>query len=368
MAVIYLGIAFAIIFAAGKLYACKRLENAGLPLSFRFAEKIITYLITLVCMAGMGMALYLESYSGRVQEIISLIIGSLIGAVLAFMVVTMLMQKTPRIFTKKTFKSFGIFLIIGALFISFTVFDITGYANRVPSPGQVKTAEITFSAYPFKYPYSNLYGYQLRNDMTVQAETDEDIQALTSFHREMSGHEKAFRTGSKSGADISSWRGYASFVYDLHGPFKMYRSYYLHSNYSTKELRKTLADMSCFREGMTLERLIGYEYIAGFAVEYSKGSKGSLRDLRLTDSEVLALAKCLDNDFRRLSASELTEKSPDFLLEFIIDVKYPKSGKSQGYDSYEIDYAVTSSYTETLTWLDEHPGVELLNTNSSIAV
>jgi hypothetical protein len=379
MIVIYLVIAAALVFAAYKLYKLKKLENAGRPLNFRFAEIIITYLITLVCMAGMGIAFYyqssgygyyVESYFDHVLAIISLIIGSLIGAAVAFMVVTMLMQKTPRIFTKKTFKSFGIFLIIGALFIAFTVFDMTGYTNRVPTPGQVKTAEVTFSSYPFSFPYVSLWSYELRNDMTARAETDEEIQALTVFHRGMIEHEKAYRSGSRGGSDYSSWRGDASFVYDLNGPFKLYRSYDLHSGYSNADLRESLAVMTCFREGMTLERIIGYEHIAGFTIRESKSTRdsdSSQQDIRLSDDEVIALARCLDNDFLRLSASEHTEKSPDVSFKLTIEARYPRSGNYHGYNTYDIDYIVTQSYTETLAWLKVHPDADVHKSGSDIA-
>jgi len=372
--IVYLGISCALVLAAYKLYKRKKLENAGRPLSFRFAEILITYLITLVCMAGMGIAFYFQNsgygyYASSgidyALSIASLIIGSLIGAVLAFMVVTMLMQKTPRIFTKKTFKSFGIFCIVGAVFISSTVFDLTGYTNRVPVPGQVRTAELTFTAYPFMLPYKDLRSYELVNDMTARAETNEEILALTDFHRGMIAHEKAYRTSSSGRSEFSSWRGSASFVYDMYGPFRMYRTYDMHSNYSTMELREALATMTCFREGMTLERLVGYENIAGFSVVDATGfsSKYKQEELKLFDAEMIALAKCMDNDFRSLSAAELAGKTPDISLMFSIEVRYPKSGNLRGYNTYEINYVVTPSYTETLAWMDKEHGTELGKSN-----
>jgi hypothetical protein len=379
MYVVYFVIACGAIAAAFLLYKRRRLERAGSPISFRFAEIIITDLITLVCMAAMGIAFFQQSFiygygndgkSDYGLAILSLIAGCVLGAALAFMVVTMLAQKTPRIFTKKTFKDFGIFAVIGVLFISFTVFDLTGYTERVPGQASVKKAEMTLSQYPFMYPYEGLRSYYLLNDMKVEAVTKEDVKALIAFHRGLIENEKAYRYRySRPFAGLGayddnykydesdSWSGSAAIVYDQGGPFSMYRSYDFHYNYSNAELRETLAAMPAFRESMTLEKLAGYENISAITViEYEEMNL----KYKISSSDIAALAMHLDNDFRRLDAGVLMGRSANVInapLKLQIEIRHSRGWDSGGFYTDTIGYTVTSSYTETLKWLGRKPDI-----------
>ena len=393
---IFLIIACAAVFAALQPYKRRRLERAGRPICFRFAEIVITYLITLVCMAGMGIAFYYESNSYSVSQnflykVPALVGGCAVGAVLTFMIVTMLAQKTPRIFTKKTLKDFGVFAIIAIIFVSFTAFDLTGYTNRVPGQGQIKTAEMTLYSYPFLYPYGNNNRYVL-GSIEVFAASEEETSALAAFHRGLVENEKAYRnrdgqalagTGRNSGGyehdNNNEWSGRVTFAYDLRGPYSLNRTYSLHSNYSSPELRQALASMPAFRQGATLESLFGYDCVAGISLMEDIGhpappvppsspdplSDSSSPDTSSPDSSFLdpslsapELARRLDNDFLRLDASELAWNplaSPEVVVTLEIHIRIPRNENEQGYganyNDYYVEYIVTSSYAETLEWL-----------------
>jgi hypothetical protein len=129
----------------------------------------------------------------------------------------------------------------------------------------------------------------------------------------------------------------------------------LHNDYSHTKLRETLAAMPAFRESMTLDRLLGYGSIASITV--AKPDEPTI-DMVFYSSGAAALAKCLDNDFRRLGAAELERIAPGAPkgeLYMQIEFRSPSAWDSQKFYNDSIEYFATSSYAETIEWLDRNP-------------
>ena len=369
---VYIAIAIALAFAARRLYERRRLERAGNPICFRSVEIAITNIITLVGMAGLG--LLFSALTEKGSSVTGLIIGCVAGAAITFMAVTMLTQKTTRIFTKKTLKEFGVFAIIGVLFLAFTAFDITGYADRVPAPERVEAATLSLSNYPYQIPYSTCY-YRV----TFEVTSPEDLKALEAFHREMIEGEKAYKWDNYSGAihdSSGTWDATAILNYDLRGNFAMGRKYLLHPFSTNEEMRKRLADMKPFREAATLERLVGYRSISAISVDMTSLALGpglswnyeiqddegisylmsDFANLSLSENERQELAWCMDRDFLALNASEIADIPPEAPREvavFRIECRKPND-YTMGYYTDYIYYSITPSYKETLAWLDHN--------------
>jgi len=369
--VIYLAAACLLVLAAGLLYKHRKLERAGSPICFSLAETAVTWLITLVGMAGMGIvfSLVMEGYAEYSK--VGLVIGCVIGACLTFMVVTMLMQKTPRVFTLKNLKALGIYAIAGVLFVAFTAFDVTGFTDRVPNPERVGSVKLSFTSYPYQYPYDG--GYSGIDSFDIEATSAYDLQAVSALYRGVTAAEKAYAKNERRISKISSdWVGRVAFSYKLGGAAKLNRNFSLRRDYSDDALREGLAGMAAFREGVTIDRLIGYGNISSVELYYieARGEGGyyfndrTAKDLdtmlaKLPDDKIRELVQCMDRDFMRLSAQELAgtvNPVPQELAAFTIEYSKPSDVSERGYYTRSFNYTVTSSYPETLDFLRRLPG------------
>ena len=364
---IYFVVACLVVFAARALYDRRKLERAGSPICFSSAETAIIWLVTLVSMAGLGIAFAIATASYTNYNKGGLVLGCVIGASVAFMVMTMLTQKTPKVFTLKNLKAFGIFAIVGALFIAFTAFDMTGYTNRVPDPERVKTVKLTFSTYPYEYPYYERY-YGI-GPFDVEATSAHDIGAAVALHRGALDAEKAYKSGKRGeyGMGSYNWMGRVTLSYKLGGAAKLSRSYGLQQDFTNNETRETLAGMDVFRESATLERLVGYDNIV--SVVYStvgpwldndkyyndRADNGAGDKARqIPDDKIREMAQCMDRDFLRLSAQEIAgtaQPMPEELALFIIEYREPRENDIHGYYTRTFTYMVTSSFSETLDFM-----------------
>ena len=350
--IIYLVIAIAIIVLARWLYAHKKLERAGNPISFHGAEAAINDLVTLVGMAGMGMvfAIMIGRYGSYNKA--GLILGCVLGAVIVFMVVTMLSQKTPRVFTRTNLKAFGVFGIIGVLFIAFTAFDLTGYTDRVPEPEAVEKAGLTLSSYPFEYPYTNTYRF---GAVLIETEDPDELTTINEFHRGLIGAEKAsikdWLDNQGNYGSVTQWNGSVKLVYELSGGRKMNREYSMPGTYTSDEVREELAGMPAFRRETTLQSIFGDGYLN------IKSIKLDNRDITFVGSQARELAERMDMDYIRLSASELAERSP-FGVEggvtFSIEYYPVQDNPALRYGYGTVEYTVTKSWAETHAWLNKN--------------
>ena len=374
---IYLGVACAVAFAASRLYGRRKLEHAGSPFCFRTAELMIVYLVTLVGMAGMGMIFSLGMGGLYEYSIPGLVTGCVLGAVIVFMVMTMLSQKTLRVFTLRNLKSFGIFAIIGALFVASTAFDITGYTDRVPAAERVESAKLSLMSYPYLYPYGEMYSFP--GWITVEAAQPGDLRSVGVVHRGLIECEKAKRGNDDWYENYGSieWSGSARLTYELKGSLSMSRHYTLYYKYANDELREELAGMPAFREAVTLESLVGHENISSVSISKSyfdehpdsgikyassyampaSREEGGYEALNLPENKLRELAQCMDRDFLALSAQEIAGtqgKAPETVTIFHIEYRNPDEDSSQGFYTRYLLYTVTSFNKETVAWMERN--------------
>jgi len=364
---VYFAIACFLVFAARKLYERRKLERAGSPICFSSAETAVIWLVTLVSMAGLGMAFSIAVGDYRVYSKVGLVAGCVIGACVAFMVMAMLTQKTPKVFTMKNLKAFGVFAIVGVLFIAFTAFDLTGFTNRVPDPERVQTVKLSFSTYPFPNPYRE--GYYGIDPFDVEVSSAQDINAAVAFHKGLIGAEKANMRGVRDDYVMGpyNWGGRVTFAYKLGGAAKMGRSFHLQNNYANSELVEGLAGMTAFRESVTLDKLVGYDNI--IAVQFSNydfrydgeiysddifDKDADKTPIQLSDAKIRELVQCLDRDFLSLSVQEIAGTAlpmPEELIVFTFEYRKPDEINTRGYYTRIFTYVVTSSYSETLDFM-----------------
>lgn len=130
-AVSYVVISLIMIYVGYTLYSRRKLETATDPISYK---KILPAVVII-------MTFLLSSCTAALFSVIDMFyFGLIAGSLILFILVTMLVRKSTRIFTKKSLKIFTVYVIITALFTSFFAFDIFGYNSRIPDVTKAKAA------------------------------------------------------------------------------------------------------------------------------------------------------------------------------------------------------------------------------------
>ena len=141
----YLVLGLVFIAAGGAAHRLAKLEKVGDSMIFRPVEEIITYLVVFVGMTVFGF--FFQSFKSDSKAF--LIVGMVIGTLIAFFITKVIIARSVKIFNMKNLKSLGIYVVIAALFTAFTVFDITGISKRLPKLDQVESVscEYMFTGY-----------------------------------------------------------------------------------------------------------------------------------------------------------------------------------------------------------------------------
>lgn len=115
-------------------YGKAKLEKVGDSMIFKPVEEVITWLITFVGTTACGMVFYYLAGS----TLAVLLVGLLAGLLATFFVVKIIIAKSIKVFHKRNLLSFGAAALICLIFLSFTVFGITGYDKKIPAEDQIE--------------------------------------------------------------------------------------------------------------------------------------------------------------------------------------------------------------------------------------
>ena len=113
-----------------------KLEKVGDSMIFRPVEAVVTVVITFIGGALLGALFGLINNDG-----IFIFLGAILGGGLAFFLVKLILERTPKIFYARNLKILAISIVILVVFIAVFVFDLTGYAGRVPEADRIKTVD-----------------------------------------------------------------------------------------------------------------------------------------------------------------------------------------------------------------------------------
>ena len=370
--IVYVIISAIIVLCSYRLYKIRKVERIGNSIVFRPAEHIVSYLLTLLGMAAIGILFYLI-YPNSMAPFF---VGSVFGAIISFIIVSMIMQKTPRIFNIKTLKKFGVFVIIAVVFITSTVFDVTGFSKRIPNPGSVERGTIVYTQYPFTVPYGQ-YGSYNETPLVISKGNPEDVLIMIELHEEALNFSKKEREENWNGfygaleytpdnfySDIpetNTWRTSVTFSYDT-GGFSNLERYY---NYkASREAAEKITSLSNFKADTSIEKIIGYSKVTSIDINpnYSNNSYNENVDyhLALSARQRNELLKCFDEDYKALATSEMIVSDDEVISEFIISYKSSDNQTSSYYredshykESYRLEmyYSISDKYIKTIEWL-----------------
>ena len=164
--IVYILIAAVIVATGYFLYRQRKLENAAEPLAFKIMVPVVCGLITFFAATLIGL------FAGEESRFF---IWFIAGTAVFYILSRMLALKTTRVFNRNTFKAFGVYAVIIALFISIFAFDVTGYENRIPKQADIKSVSTDILS---RYIQTD------RKANRAEFTSKENIENIRNLHRE----------------------------------------------------------------------------------------------------------------------------------------------------------------------------------------
>lgn len=203
-------------------YGRAPLERVGDSMIYRLIEEIITYLVVFVGMTIFGFFFYSIAQYKWVM-----LIGMGTGALITFIIVKIIFNKSIRIINKKNIRSFVIYLVIAVLFAAGTVYDATGYAKRIPKASEIQAVDCS----EFMMAYSLYAYYNLPSDKAAAGERNynKDLTSEESILKVLTLHQYIVENGLYELEDSAG-----ALVYDSDGSAAMRDNEYLRFAYKLK--------------------------------------------------------------------------------------------------------------------------------------
>lgn len=197
---LYLGLCAAVglvsIALAWLVYRRRHLESAGDLISLRK----LSGLFTLICTIGAGIFLYLFSeVFGNDRSYFFLFLGMVIG----YFAGQMLLNRTVKVFTKKSFLRLGILIVALAGSLLVTRLDPLGVTRYIPKLDNIQSAQIVGADKGLYYTESFSLFYREDADVSGYAITDPEALAdLRDFHSQMIQYRPAENDGTQCQVNI----------------------------------------------------------------------------------------------------------------------------------------------------------------------
>lgn len=210
---IYVAVIVAVTLLTSWLYTRIKLERERSACVFPIVSDIVCILLTFICMSLLSLLItssISETDNGLIQRI-PFIVVCIASSVFIYMICRMIADGTTKIFSKVNLKKFGIYVIVVAVFFVFTIFDITGYQQRVPQASKIASVTIE----------SN-YAVQSR----IHLSSRESVSDVVSLQNAILSEYKNQDFGSASNGE-SEASDVLSIKYELKNGKTMRRSYTL---------------------------------------------------------------------------------------------------------------------------------------------
>lgn len=284
-----------VFFAIGYLlYKKVKLEHEGNGMVFKLAADVVSILIAFIGMTAIGY--YLRSLSDSGNDMIFFYFGCVIGSAVFFIVCRMIIERAVNIFSKENFIKYGIFVVIAVIFLSFTVFDITGYEKRVPEKDDV--AYVTL-------PYLDNWAFYSDDEKYKAKFNDEEsIEIVTQLHNRIVTEDlqtpyKYYVEDAKNEVEVNS----VAFTYHLKNGKTMSREYMIWFKPGVEEAIKSLYESDDNKSAGVFRGLT-----AGDFKKIVIHDAGYYSELTLSPSEAEGVMAAMDADFEARTYEQETEQ------------------------------------------------------------
>jgi ABC-2 type transport system permease protein len=345
---IYYIVSFFILYGVTSfLYQKRKLEHATDSLAFGFMEPIICYLI-----AFLGMTLLGFYFQVLGKSELYMYAGLAAGTVIFFIIGQMIVKKTPRIYNMKSLKSLGVYTLIAVLFILGLNFDVTGFEKRIPAAGNTESFVLTedfsignrlnlnyVNGVPNYTSFGSGEGFRLKDP--------ENIKAVTELHRSLIENKVRFQ-------DLKNvFTSSVYLQYDTDSAFPMSRRYMIdYDFFRNSQEFKQIYESKEFKDFLAPKNL---NYV-GLAEIYINADTPNREPIEIKNkADMKEFMNCLDQDFRAQTFDDLVSlKHPYATANVNFTMKDQTSNTPEKLINNSVSYRITSSYRNTIKWLDDH--------------
>ena len=332
---------------AGVLYQKRKLEHATDSLAFGFLEPVICYLI-----AFLGMTLLGFYFQVLGEAELYMYAGFAAGTLIFFIIGQMIVKKTPRIYNMKSLKSFGIYVLIAVLFLLGLNFDLTGFEKRIPNVSDVKSftlrEDIAARNFNTNYDYTNGNGIMYKGDKNGLTFKDpENIKAVTALQKKIIDNRDQFE--NRKNIYTSS----VFFTYNPESTFPMTRRYMIdYSFYKDSPEFKQIYESKEFKDYYTPSNI----NLVGLVDIYINGDVPNAESVEIkSKTDMKEFMNCLDKDFKAQTYEDMISLKHGYAMANInFSYKDKNSDEPERLLNNSASYKVTSEYTNTIKWLEEH--------------
>ena len=367
----YLAAAVIMLCLARFAYGKAKLEKVGDSMIFRATEEILTYLITFIGMTTFGSILYGITNDKRSM----LILGMVVGGLVTFLIVKIVIARSIKVFNKKNLASLCIYILIAALFTGFTVFDLAGFAKRLPGEDKIESVKLETST--FWYASSSTYMYTTDGTgvpaSPVYSTDPEVIAAMLELEKYIVENDLASKDAvtmkDSASDDAQLIRENATFEYKLKNGSNFKRGYYFILDEESKALINKIAcseDWKSLFIGADKVNLAGFESATIETYSLRSDYYDESEKISISREDVEKLVAARDEDFKVMDyydMCELIENSTPhqlFGVSICASLKRPvsdgKTGKrvaSRSPDTLTIGFEVMKEDKHTLAALED---------------
>lgn len=225
--IIYLLMIIALYLIGKYFYGRRQVERAGSAITFNALHPVFKYGVTFCFMLFVGVYFY-QTQNSKTW----LYFGYLLASLLAFFLIEMLLNKSLRVFHARTFKQYGLYLVVMLLLLAAVSSDFTGYEKRVPALSEVKSIYMDQAGYydPAAYAISVPYTHDNVDTMVKPQPafyTDRaNIARIAALHRSIVDNRKRDEVARNACKNIRDQET-VYFIYTMKNGDSIYRQYSL---------------------------------------------------------------------------------------------------------------------------------------------
>ena len=329
--IVYILIAAVIVAAGYFLYRQRKLENAAEPLAFKIMVPVVCGLITFFAATLIGL------FAGEESRFF---IWFIAGTAVFYILSRMLALKTTRVFNRNTFKAFGVYAVIIAVFISIFAFDVTGYENRIPKEADIKSASTDILS---RYIQTD------REANRAEFTSKENIENIRNLHREF----LLRKSGAVISGSLDSFLGDSerSCSYTLKNSHTLKRSYDASFDFiKNSRAIKAIYESDEYKDIYSLYNNDFLNDLSNVSVSLVSYTSDEYYSAEIKTAEIDGLIAAIEKDFKdRTFEEELDANNALGAIEISLSGS-DKDGDYVGCNRIP----VLDSDTNTIRWLKKH--------------
>ena len=356
--VIYGLVGAAALAAACGLYRRRAIERTGSSVMFSWVRSLL-FIVCVFCGSVLTGLVFLELLgNGHEYRLnVNMIIGMIVGALLVYVVGSIMIDRTARIFTRNNLLPAALALLLAFGVTAGLGADVLGYSSRVPATDEVQRVYLSLSS------DMTINGDSQRFDAGFYKNANEDNTAMIEEHRQMgfAGTETKTAVQDLHRGLIEQDRnqdyqtGTITILYELKNGRRMIRSYGVYGSEENHDASSEKAVMDAlrafyeteeFKETYSLKNLKSEVFPDGTAVLWTTTKEGEEIESRaIPYGDMESLQAALEEDFQASTYDECIAAETS--------IRVAPAGSSWE----ELSFPVTKRSKAMQIWLKEHKDI-----------